>query len=89
MSEDLSSQNDAEINIDSNAQDCVEFADELASVFDKMKTHDLPSFAPLLFVANAINGYPAVARSTPILNSWMKLASIFSIAQDLEKFSRA
>ncbi len=61
MSQDLADRNDAEIDIDSNAEDCMALAGELATVFDKMKTHASPSFPQLLFVANAVNGSLAAA----------------------------
>ncbi len=46
MSQDLNDRNDAEIDIDSTAEDCMALAGELATVFDKMKTHASPSFIP-------------------------------------------
>ncbi len=57
----LSDQNEAEINIESTAADFTELRDELAHVFEKMKTHGSASFPQLLFIANAVNGTLAMA----------------------------
>ncbi len=56
MSQEPAGQNNAEINVVSNAEDWMALAGELASVFERMNTHALPSFAQLLFVANAVSG---------------------------------